>query len=207
MKTALSRFSAIKQAVPSPRGELSRFRSVLQKQEAVWYTDVTTGWKFRCRSRRPENCRANRIEEQGMAAQQAEQWVHLNGKLVPKCEANISIYDHGFLYGDGAFEGIRVYSRNIFRLDLHLTRLYRSVHAMGFALTMDKTALQSAIVETVRANGLDSGYIRVSVSRGIGLGLDPSHIRQESTIIISTEQLRLYAPEMYTEGLVVITAS
>ncbi len=136
-----------------------------------------------------------------------EQWVYLNGKLTPKAEAHISIYDHGFLYGDGAFEGIRVYNRNIFRLDAHLTRLYRSAHSLGFELCADKTALETAIVETVRANGLDSGYIRVTVSRGVGLGLDPNHINTTSTIVISTEQLRLYPQEMYTHGLEVITAS
>ncbi|HZO90635.1 MAG TPA: branched-chain-amino-acid transaminase [Chthonomonadaceae bacterium] len=140
-------------------------------------------------------------------AGQGEQWVHLNGKLVPKAEAHISIYDHGFLYGDGAFEGIRVYSRNIFQLEPHLARLYRSVHALGFELCMDKAALQNAIVETVRANNLESGYIRVTVSRGVGLGLDPKHIHRESTIVISTEQLRLYPQEMYERGLEVITAS
>ena len=145
--------------------------------------------------------------ESFMEAQQDEQWVHLNGKLVPKEEARLSIYDHGFLYGDGAFEGIRVYNRNIFRLEAHLIRLLASVKAMGFELTMDYNALQAAVVETVCANGLSSGYIRVSVSRGIGLGLDPSHIHLNSTVVISTEQLRLYSPEMYENGLTVITAS
>lgn len=142
-----------------------------------------------------------------MATQQRDQWVHLNGKLVPKEAAHLSIYDHGFLYGDGAFEGIRVYNHNIFRLVPHIDRLFASVNAMGFSLCRDKASIQADIVETVRANGVDSGYIRVSVSRGVGLGLDPSHINQESTIVISTEQLRLYSPEMYEEGLTVITAS
>jgi branched-chain amino acid aminotransferase len=136
-----------------------------------------------------------------------EQWVNLNGKLVPKADAHISIYDHGFLYGDGAFEGVRVYDRNIFRLGDHLARLYRSTRSLGFQLTLEQEALQAAIVETVRANELDSGYIRVTVSRGVGLGLDPSHIHNCSTIVISTEQLSLYPPEMYTRGLDVITAS
>jgi len=139
--------------------------------------------------------------------QQDEQWVHLNGKLVPKSEAHISIYDHGFLYGDGAFEGIRVYRRNIFQLEPHLARLFRSTHSMGIELCLDKAALQAAVVETVRANGVDSGYIRMTVSRGIGLGLDPKHMNSRSTIVISTEQLRLYPQEMYERGLDVVTAS
>jgi branched-chain amino acid aminotransferase len=141
------------------------------------------------------------------ASPQSEQWVHLNGKLIPKSEARISLYDHGFLYGDGAFEGIRVYNRNIFRLQSHLARLFRSVHALNFKLNADFAALQAAIVETVRANCLESGYIRVTVSRGVGLGLDPKHINSDATVIISTEQLRLYPQEMYERGLEVITAS
>src|ERR1051326_8904804 len=124
-----------------------------------------------------------------MEAQQGKSWVHLNGSLVPKLEAHLSIYDHGFLYGDGAFEGIRVYNRNIFRLEPHLRRLLASVKAMGFELPMDYKALEAAVVETVRANGMETGYIRVSVSRGVGLGLDPSHICPEPTIVISTAQL------------------
>lgn len=136
-----------------------------------------------------------------------EQWVHLNGKLVPKAEASLSIYDHGFLYGDGAFEGIRVYSHVIFQLEAHIARLFRSARALAIDLKTDPEAVQSAIVETVRANSLESGYIRVSVSRGVGLGLDPAHMKSDPTIAISTEQLRLYPQEMYQRGLDVITAS
>lgn len=136
-----------------------------------------------------------------------QQWVHLNGRLVPKSEASLSIYDHGFLYGDGAFEGIRVYHRVIFQLEPHVQRLFRSAHALSIDLQASPQQIQAAIVETVRANQLDSGYIRVSVSRGVGLGLDPAHLQSDPTIVISTEQLRLYAPEMYERGLDVITAS
>lgn len=136
-----------------------------------------------------------------------EQWVHLNGALIPKSQAFLAVYDHGFLYGDGAFEGIRVYNRNIFRLEQHLTRLYRSVHALGFELPVDKNCLQASVVETVRANKLETGYIRLTVSRGVGLGLDPSHLKGVATVVISTEQLRLYPQELYDKGLDVITAS
>src|SRR5262245_13507261 len=90
-------------------------------------------------------------------SQRNEQFVHLNGSLVPKSQASISIYDHGFLYGDGAFEGIRVYSRNIFRLQPHIDRLFRSVKALGFELNQSKADIQKSIVDTVRANGLESG--------------------------------------------------
>jgi branched-chain amino acid aminotransferase len=139
--------------------------------------------------------------------QGTEQWVNLNGKLVPKSEAHVSIYDHGFLYGDGAFEGIRVYQYNVFQLIPHLDRLYRSVKGLGFELSMNRDELQAAVTSTVRANHLESGYIRLTVSRGVGLGLDPRHINCHSTIVISTEQIRLYPQEMYERGLDVITAS
>lgn len=140
-------------------------------------------------------------------ATSSEQWVHLNGKLVPKSEAAISIYDHGFLYGDGAFEGIRVYDRNIFRLQPHLERLGRSLHALCIELPTDLFGLQQHLIDTVRANGLTSGYVRLSVSRGVGLGLDPSHMGNKPTVVISTEQIRLYPQEAYERGLDVITAS
>jgi branched-chain amino acid aminotransferase len=141
------------------------------------------------------------------SAEEPQQWVHLNGKLTPKAEAHLSIYDHGFLYGDGAFEGIRAYNGNIFRLHDHLARLYRSVKAMGFELNVDLETLKSHVVETASANKHLTGYIRLSVSRGVGLGLDPKHLKTEPTICISTEQLRLYPQEMYDQGLMVITAS
>ena len=99
--------------------------------------------------------------------------VYLSGELVPKTDARVSIYDHGFLYGDGAFEGIRVYQNNIFRLEPHLARLLRSCKAMHIDLGMDVDDLQQAVVSVVRANKLEAGYIRLSVSRGVGLGLDP----------------------------------
>lgn len=142
-----------------------------------------------------------------MAGEDNQQWVHLNGKLVPKAQASLSIYDHGFLYGDGAFEGIRVYARNIFRLRQHVVRLFSSSKALGFSLGQDIESVEQAIADTVRANGVENGYIRVSVSRGVGLGLDPAHLKGSATIVISTEQLRLYSAEMYEVGLTVITAS
>ncbi len=135
------------------------------------------------------------------------QYVHLNGRLVPKSQAMVSIYDHGFLYGDGAFEGIRVYSGNIFRLKQHVARLFASARALGISLGKSAAFIQAAIVETVIANGVESGYIRVSVSRGVGLALDPAHLRSDATIVISTEELRLYSDQMYKDGLTVITAS
>ena len=136
------------------------------------------------------------------------QFVHFNGQLVPKADARLSIYDHGFLYGDGAFEGIRVYSGNIFRLAPHLTRLYRSARALHIDLGIPQAQMQAAVVETVRANNLVSGYIRLSVSRGVHLGLDPASMQNDApTVVISTEQLRLYPQAAYERGLDAITAS
>src|SRR5580658_3832725 len=101
-----------------------------------------------------------------MAGEDAQQWVHLNGKLVRKSQAGLSIYDHGFLYGDGAFEGIRVYSGNIFRLKQHIDRLFASCKALGIELRVDSLCVLEAVVTTVRANCMETGYIRLSVSRG-----------------------------------------
>lgn len=135
------------------------------------------------------------------------QRVYLNGKIVAREDAWLNIYDHGFLYGDGAFEGIRVYDRRVFRLDEHIARLYRSAKALAINLPISTAEFHDAVLDTVRANEIDSGYVRVSISRGVGLGLDPAGIKSGATIAISTEQLRLYPQSMYENGLEVITAS
>jgi branched-chain amino acid aminotransferase len=135
------------------------------------------------------------------------QCIWLNGKLVAREDANISIYDHGFLYGDGAFEGIRSYNRRVFKLQEHVDRLYRSARALAITLPFSSQEVFDAVVETCKANNLETGYIRLTISRGVGLGLDPAHLRSEATVVISTEQLRLYPQEMYDNGLEVVTAS
>lgn len=133
--------------------------------------------------------------------------VYLNGRIVPASEAHIGIYDHGFLYGDGVFEGIRAYDGRVFKLDEHVRRLYHSALALAIEIPLTQDAFRSEILQTVRASGLRSCYIRVSVSRGTGLGLDPKHIERDPTIVISTQQLRLYPQSMYDDGLEVVTAS
>lgn len=133
--------------------------------------------------------------------------VYLNGQFVDREAAHLSIYDHGFLYGDGVFEGIRVYGRRIFRLHEHLTRMYRSARALAIDVGIPQAEFHEAVIETARQNEVESGYIRVSLSRGVGLGLDPKHLKSRSTIVVSTEQLSLYPREMYDNGLDVITAS
>jgi len=136
-----------------------------------------------------------------------QQFVSLNGALVKKEEAVIPFYDHGLLYGDGLFEGIRVYNGLVFKLDEHVARLYYSAKALNITLPAPPQATRETILETVSANGHRDGYIRVTVTRGTGLGLDPKHIKGEANVYISCEQLALYPPEMYENGLIVATVS
>lgn len=133
--------------------------------------------------------------------------IYLDGKLVPASEAKVSVYDHGFLYGDGVFEGIRIYNRRIFRLDAHLTRLYRSAKAIWLEPPLSKEAMAEAIKSTVAANKLENGYIRAIFSRGFGdLGLDPRKCPKPTTVIIA-DAIKLYPPEVYEEGMECITVS
>jgi branched-chain amino acid aminotransferase len=133
--------------------------------------------------------------------------VYLNGKLVPAEQASISIYDHGFLYGDGIFEGIRVYDRKVFKLREHVTRLFLSARAIAIELPMTQEEFVQAVLNVVRTNEVVDGYIRVSISRGPALGLDPRKCTQPPTIVISTDKLALYPKEMYEHGLEVVTCS
>lgn len=129
------------------------------------------------------------------------QWIFLGGEFVKKEEAVISVFDHGFLYGDGVFEGIRVYSGNVFRLDAHLKRLFESAQSIMLKIPYTQEEMQQLIVETIRRNELDSAYIRVVVSRGKGnLGLDPSSCSKPNVIIIA-EELAMYSQEFYQRGI------
>ncbi|WP_170006070.1 branched-chain-amino-acid transaminase [Bacillus fonticola] len=131
----------------------------------------------------------------------SNQWIFLGDELVKKEEAVVSVYDHGFLYGDGVFEGIRVYSGNIFRLAEHLQRLYESAQSIMLQIPYTKEELESIIVKTIRKNELESAYIRVVVSRGPGnLGLDPALCSQPRVIVIA-EELSLFPKELYQRGL------
>ena len=134
--------------------------------------------------------------------------VYLNGDFVPKAEASIPLFDHGFLYGDGVFEGVRVYNGRVFRLDAHLDRLLFSAHALGFMTTgLTRDSLREATLETCRRNDHQSGYIRINLSRGTGLGLDPQHIDPKPRLIIATQQLSLYPKHLYEDGLNLVTCS
>lgn len=132
--------------------------------------------------------------------------VYLNGKLVDKEKAAISVFDHGLLYGDGVFEGIRCYDRLIFKLNEHIDRLYRSADAIELKIPMTKTDMIKAVIETLKANALQDAYIRLVVTRGRGdLGLDPRKCKAP-TVFIITDKISLYPKEFYQKGLEIITS-
>ena len=133
--------------------------------------------------------------------------VWIDGKLLPKAEATVSVYDHGLLYGDGVFEGIRVYNDKIFACDAHLRRLYDSAKSLRLTIPIDAGAIRDAIVQTYRANNFTDCYVRVIVTRGPGdLGLDPKK-SGAPTVIVITDTLKVYPAEMYQRGMSVITSS
>ncbi|MFC9777695.1 branched-chain-amino-acid transaminase [Paenibacillus chitinolyticus] len=137
----------------------------------------------------------------------AQQWIYLDGSFVTKEEAKVSVYDHGFLYGDGIFEGIRIYGGNIFKCKEHLDRLYDSAKSIMLNIPLSFQEMQDALVETIRRNELRDGYIRLVVSRGPGdLGLDPRRSPKASVIII-VEQLSIYPEEAYINGLKTVSVS
>lgn len=139
--------------------------------------------------------------------EQREQLLYMDGAFVPKSQAMISVYDHGFLYGDGIFEGIRLYRGTIFKCREHLQRLYDSAKSIVLTIPLTMTEMQDALVETIRRNDLRDGYIRLVVSRGPGdLGLDPRRSPKASVIIIA-ETLAIYPPEAYEVGLRTVSVS
>ncbi len=132
--------------------------------------------------------------------------VFINGKLLDRREAKISVFDHGFLYGDGVFEGIRVYNCLVFKLKEHIDRLFESAHTLMLDIPYSKTQIQRAIIDTLRANRLRDAYIRVVVTRGEGdLGLDPRKCKGKESLIIITDKIALYPKEYYQKGLEIIT--
>ncbi len=136
--------------------------------------------------------------------EQKELLVFIDGKYYPKSQAKISVYDHGFLYGDGVFEGIRVYSNNVFKLREHIDRLYSSARAIMLEIPMKKGEMINAVVETLKKNNLADAYIRLVVSRGAGdLGLDPRKC-SKPTIIIITDRIKLHDGNTKKEGLTAI---
>jgi len=122
----------------------------------------------------------------------SELQVYIDGQYYPKSQAKISVYDHGFLYGDGVFEGIREYNGVVFKLKEHIDRLYRSAHAITLKIPLSKEEMIKAVIETLRKNKLKDSYVRLVVSRGVGdLGLDPRKCPKPTVIIITdTIQIR-----------------
>jgi branched-chain amino acid aminotransferase len=132
--------------------------------------------------------------------------IYINGKIVDKSQAFVSVYDHGFLYGDGVFEGIRIYNAKVFKHREHIDRLYESARSIMLEIPMTREAMIAAVEETVRHSGKKDGYIRLVVSRGPGsLGLDPR--KCEPQVIIIVDDIQLYPVELYDNGLEIITAA
>ncbi|MFH1665398.1 MAG: branched-chain-amino-acid transaminase [Candidatus Omnitrophota bacterium] len=132
--------------------------------------------------------------------------IFLNGEFVDKENAKVSIFDHGLLYGDGVFEGIRSYRRKVFRFKEHMDRLYESADAIRLKIPLDKEDFQARILETLAVNNLNDAYIRVVVTRGVGdLGLDPRKCKT-ATVFIIADKIALYPEALYETGLDIIIA-
>jgi branched-chain amino acid aminotransferase len=132
--------------------------------------------------------------------------VYINGKFYEKQEAKISVFDHGLLYGDGVFEGIRSYNRLVFKLKEHIQRLFESAKTIMLEIPLAKDELAKAVIATLKENVLDDAYIRLVVTRGEGdLGLDPRKCKGKANIIIIADKIALYPPSFYKQGLKIIT--
>jgi branched-chain amino acid aminotransferase len=149
------------------------------------------------------------VDTQSKAAAPAakELTIYLDGKFVPEADAKVSVFDHGLLYGDGIFEGIRFYNGRVFRLEEHLERLWDSARSICLEIPMGRGEMTEALLETIRQNGLREGYIRLIVTRGVGnLGLNPAQCKRPSIIIIATT-IALYSKEVCETGLTVVTCA
>lgn len=133
-------------------------------------------------------------------------YIYLNNKLVPKAEAVVSVFDHGFLYGDGIYETMRVYDGVTFMIEEHLVRLHRSASMIGLDVPMNTDQIKTAVYETLAANSLENAYLRITISRGPGpIGLDPE-LCKAPTFIIITEELKGYPRDFYENGITTIIA-
>ncbi len=131
--------------------------------------------------------------------------IYMNGEMVPEAEAKISVFDHGLLYGDGIFEGIRSYNGRIFELEAHVDRLYDSAKAIALEIPMTRAEMMQAVALACRENGTTDGYIRLVVTRGVGtLGLNPYLCKTPQVIIIAAD-IQLYPKELYQKGLAIVT--
>jgi branched-chain amino acid aminotransferase len=131
--------------------------------------------------------------------------VYIDGKFYDQRDAKISVFDHGLLYGDGIFEGIRAYHGRVFRLQEHVDRLFCSAKAILLTIPMSPARIARAVVESCRKNKIRDGYVRLVVTRGVGtLGLNPNHCKKPSVIVIA-DKIQLYPPELYDRGMEIIT--
>ena len=131
--------------------------------------------------------------------------IYIDGNFYDQSEAKVSVFDHGLLYGDGVFEGIRFYHDRVFRLEEHIDRLWDSAKAIALEIPMSRSEVIAAALETIRQNDLHDGYIRLLVTRGVGsLGLSPDSCRRPSVIIIAAT-ITLYPEELYRKGLTMVT--
>ncbi|MBU1852980.1 MAG: branched-chain-amino-acid transaminase [Candidatus Omnitrophica bacterium] len=131
--------------------------------------------------------------------------VYIDGKFYDKKDAKVSVFDHGFLYGDGVFEGIRSYSRLVFKFKEHIDRLYESSHGIMLKINISKKEMTKIVIDTLKLNELQDAYIRLIVTRGVGdLGLDPRKCK-DSSIIVITDKIQLYPEKLYRDGLKLIT--
>lgn len=150
---------------------------------------------------------ANESRTSASSAATKQSTIYLDGKFVPESEAKVSVFDHGLLYGDGIFEGIRFYNGRVFRLEEHHDRLWDSARSICLEIPISRTQMTEALLETIRQNGLRDGYIRQIVTRGVGnLGLNPVQCKQPTVIIIAAT-IALYPEEMYRNGLKIVTCA
>lgn len=133
--------------------------------------------------------------------------VYIDDEYYEKPDARISVFDHGLLYGDGVFEGIRIYQGRVFKLEEHISRLYESAQAILLRIPLTRAGMRKAVEDTVRVNKKKDGYVRLVVTRGQGaLGIDPCSCRK-ATVIIIVDDIQLYPPEYYEKGIGIITSS
>jgi branched-chain amino acid aminotransferase len=131
--------------------------------------------------------------------------IYIDGEFYPKSDAKVSVYDHGLLYGDGVFEGIRAYSGIVFKLKEHLERLYRSAHTIRLRIPLKKNEMTRAVLETLRKNNLRNAYVRLVVTRGIGdLGLDPRKCPKPTVIIITEPIIQIYGADAKEKGMTAV---
>ena len=133
--------------------------------------------------------------------------IYIDGEFFDQADAKISVFDHGLLYGDGVFEGIRFYNGRVFRMEAHMNRLWESARSICLEIPISREEMDEALLETIRQNGLRDGYVRLIVTRGVGnLGLNPVQCKRPSVIIIAST-IALYSEETYRRGLTVVTVA